>query len=99
MKLLKKLTKYVAGTAVGMAVVGVATAATSASADFDTIVTLLKDWSEGSLGKVLALAMFIVGIAAGIVRQSVMAAVAGVAGALVLAYGPTIIDSIFTATI
>ena len=63
------------------------------------MVALLTGWSQGTLGRTLALGMFVVGIAAGIVRQSVMAAVAGIAGALVLNYGPTVIDSVFGALI
>ena len=63
------------------------------------VVTLLTNWSQGTLGRTLALGMFIVGIAAGIMRQSIMAAVAGVAGALVMNYGPNVIDSIFGALV
>ncbi len=76
-------------------------AANNANTDttFAPIVTLLENWAGGTLGKVLAMAIFVVGIAAGVVRQSVMAAVAGIAGALVLGYGPSVIDNIFTALI
>ena len=74
-------------------------AATSTDTDFDAVVTLLTNWSQGTLGKTLSLGMFIVGIAAGIVRQSVMAAVAGVAGALVMNYGPDTINNVFSALI
>ncbi len=74
-------------------------ATTSTDTDFASVVTLLTNWSQGTLGRTLALGMFIVGIAAGVVQQSVMAAVAGIAGALVLNYGPTVIDSIFGALI
>jgi conjugal transfer pilus assembly protein TraA len=78
---------------------GAALATASTDTTFTTIVTLLTSWSQGSLGRVLALGMFVVGIAAGIVRQSVMAAVAGIAGALVMNYGPTVIDGVFGALI
>ncbi len=82
-----------------VAVAGAALATTSTDTDFSSVVTLLTNWSQGTLGRVIALSMFVVGIAAGIVRQSVMAAVAGIAGALVMNYGPTVIDSIFGALI
>lgn len=86
---------------VGAAIITVSTAASASTADttFNDIVTKLTDWAEGSLGKTISLAMLVVGIAAGIVRQSVMAAVAGVAGALVMSYGPAVLTGIFTATI
>jgi len=93
-KLMKKL---LAGVGV-FAVAGSASAASS-DATFGDIVTTLRDWAEGSLGRTIALAMLIVGIATGIVRQSVIAAVAGVAGALVMAYGPTVLEGIFTFTV
>lgn len=91
--LLKKLMSF-AGL---VAVAGVAAAGSDTA--FDSIFTILNDWATGSLGKVIAIAMFIVGLGAGIVKQSVMAVVAGIGAAVVLAYGPGVIDSIFTATI
>ena len=81
------------------AAAGAALATTSTDTDFQSVVALLTGWSQGTQGRTLALGMFVVGIAAGIVRQSVMAAVAGIAGALVLNYGPTVIDSVFGALI
>lgn len=66
---------------------------------FDAINTMLSDWATGSLGKVISMTMFILGIGAGIVKQSIMAVAAGVGAALVLAYGPGVIDTMFTAII
>jgi conjugal transfer pilus assembly protein TraA len=66
---------------------------------FQTIFDTLNGWATGTLGKVIAISMFIVGLAAGIVRQSIMAVVAGVAAAITMAYGPGIIDGMFTATV
>ncbi len=93
----KKLNAVLAAVALAGASLAIAT--TSTDTDFAAVVTLLTNWSQGTLGRTLALGMFVVGIAAGIVRQSVMAAVAGVAGALVLNYGPGVIDGIFGALI
>ena len=67
--------------------------------EFTDIYDLLTGWSKGTLGKVMAVGMFLVGIGMGIVRQSVTAAVTGVGGALVLNYGPQVIDNVFTALI
>lgn len=85
--------------AAGFVAASGAASATSTDATFGDIVTTLRDWAEGSLGRTIALAMLIVGIATGIVRQSVIAAVAGVSGALVMAYGPTVLEGIFTYTV
>jgi conjugal transfer pilus assembly protein TraA len=67
--------------------------------EFTDIYDLLTGWSKGTLGKVMAVGMFLVGIGMGIVKQSVTAAVTGVGGALVLNYGPQVIDNVFTALI
>lgn len=67
--------------------------------DFDSIYTTLKGWAQGSLGKVIAVGAFIVGIAAGIAQQSIMAAVIGIGMALVMYYGPTVMENIVTAVI
>ena len=66
--------------------------------EFDPFYTIV-DWAQGSLGKALALAMFLVGIGMGVVRGSVVAAVPAVSGALGLFIAPTIIDAIMTATL
>ena len=66
---------------------------------FDSIYNTIVGWSEGSLGRVLAITAFLVGMAAGIMRQSAMAVVLGLAFALIFAYGPTIIDNIFSLSI
>ena len=66
--------------------------------EFNDVWTLLKGWSQGVLGKIIALGALIVGIAFGLVRQSVVAAVVGIAMALVLQYGPDVIDGIVGAT-
>ena len=71
------------------------TGATEIDTFYDTIV----DWAQGSLGKALALSMFLVGIGMGVVRGSVIAAVPAIGGALGLFIAPTIIDAIVTATL
>lgn len=89
-----------AALALGLALIvpGLAIAGTGGT-EFNDIYDLLSNWAKGTLGKVISLAIFMVGIAAGIVRQSVIAAVAGVAGAMVMYYGPGVIENIVTAVI
>jgi len=66
---------------------------------FDGIYDLIVGWATGSLGKLFAVAAFVVGMGIGLVRQSVMAIVIGIGVGLVMFYGPGIIDSIVTAAI
>lgn len=82
-----------------MLMVTTAAQAGTGGSEFSDIYDLLTGWSKGTLGKVMAVGMFLVGIGMGIVKQSVMAAVTGVGGALVLNYGPAVIDNVFTALI
>lgn len=54
---------------------------------------------QGDLGVIISITFLGVGIAIGIARQSAFAIVMGIASALVLYYGPTVIKSIVVATI
>lgn len=67
--------------------------------EFDSIWTTLTDWMEGTLGKIAAGAMILVGIIMGIARQSIMAFAVGIGGGIGLYNTPTIIDNIMTATL
>jgi len=91
-------------TAKALAVVGLMFAAQAALAgtggdSFDTIWVTLTDWMQGTLGRVVAGSMVLVGIVAGIVRQSIMSFATGVGGGVGLYNTPTIIESIMTATV
>ena len=66
---------------------------------FGSIYTTLKAWTTGSLGQVISLATFLVGLGAGIIQQSVIAVVVGVAAAISLYYAPNIIGSVLTALV
>ncbi len=54
---------------------------------------------SGDLGRLIVAGLLVTGIAMGIVRQSVMAAVPAIAAGLVFATGPTVIDAIVAAVI
>lgn len=77
----------------------IALATTSADNDFTDVVTLLTNWAQGSLGRVAALAFFVVGVFGGLLRQSLFFGVTGVGSALVMYYGPGVIDGIFGAIV
>lgn len=65
--------------------------------EFEEIYSMLTDWTQGFLGKVIALGAFLAGVCIGIIRQSLMAIVLGVAGATAVYYTPNIIDGIVAA--
>ncbi len=67
--------------------------------EFDEVWEALKDWTEGTLGRVVAGAMILVGIVGGVARQSLMAFAVGIGGGMGLNYSPTVVESIMTATI
>lgn len=67
--------------------------------EFDDVWVSIKDWTQGGLGRVIAGGMVLIGVAAGMARQSLMAFALGVGGAMGLFYAPTILESIMTATL
>lgn len=67
--------------------------------EFDTVWTTLTDWSQGTLGRIIALALVITGLGIGVVRQSIMAVVVGIACGLSLYNAPTIVENIVGAVL
>jgi conjugal transfer pilus assembly protein TraA len=67
--------------------------------EFDEVWETLRGWTEGTLGRIIAGAIILVGIIAGIARQSLMAFAIGIAGGMGLSYSPEIIETIMTATL
>lgn len=65
--------------------------------EFAAVYTMVTGWISGTLGKLFAIGFFIVGIAVGVTRQSLMAVVTGVSCALVVGFAPTVIDGVITA--
>ena len=77
----------------------IASASSSSGAEFDEIWNTLLGWTQGQLGKIIAVSMILVGLIGGIARQSLMAFAIGVAGGMGLYNAPDIIDLIFSASI
>lgn len=69
------------------------------STEFNAVYTLLTNWMQGSLGKLIASAFIIVGLIAGVLRNSLMGFAVGVAAGLGLFTAPGIINAIVTATL
>jgi len=96
-----KMKKALLASLAAVAIVAVApdVMAGTGGTEFNDIYTLLIGWSQGTLGKIIALGMFLVGLSAGIVNQSIVSVVVGLGGALAVYYGPTIINNVVTALI
>lgn len=67
--------------------------------EFDDVWNTLKDWTQGTLGRIVAGTFILVGIIGGIARQSLMAFALGVGGGMGLYNSPTIVESIMSATL
>ena len=67
--------------------------------EFASAYTTITGWLAGDLGRLLAAGFLVVGLAMGIVRQSIVAAVPAVGAALLINVGPTVLGAIVTATI
>ncbi|ADV02138.1 MULTISPECIES: TraA family conjugative transfer protein [Comamonadaceae] len=64
--------------------------------EFTQVYDQLTGWSNGILGKSLGVAALLVGLGVGVIKQSVIAAVVGVAMALTAGFGPGVIDGVIT---
>ena len=71
----------------------------SGGGEFDEVWSTITDWTQGTLGRIVAGAMILVGIVGGIARQSLMAFAMGIGGGVGLYNTPTVVESIMTATI
>ena len=97
-----KLTRHQSNVVViGMALALAATAASAgvSGTEFQALHTTLTGWTEGFLGKALAIAAFLFGAGMGVAKQTVVPAILGIVFALVFSVGPSIINSMMTAVI
>jgi len=96
--LLKKLYQNIGLASVSLAVSVPAMAGTTGS-EFTGLYNLIKGWSEGYLGRTLAIAAFLVGALVGFAKSTAMPALIGIVFAVLFAIGPGIIDGIASALI
>ena len=68
-------------------------------AEFQGAYDMLTGWMTGILGRIIAITFIVVGLVAGVMRQSIMGFVVGIAAALGAFVAPDIIDNIVTATL
>ena len=68
-------------------------------AEFQPTYDMLIGWMTGLLGRIIAVAFIIVGLIAGVARQSIMSFAIGIAAGLGLFMAPDIIDAVVSATL
>ena len=68
-------------------------------AEWQNIYQKVHDWSTGYLGRGIALAAFLLGLGTGVVRSNPLPAIGGIVFAMLVAFGPGVIDGIATAVI
>lgn len=85
--------------AMAFSLCGAAYAGTGGNAEFGPVYTMIQGWFQGTLGKIIALSAMGVGLAWGVVKQSIMAVVTGIGSGLGVYYGPTVIDNLVVAAI
>lgn len=67
--------------------------------EFADVWDTLKEWIQGTLGRVVCGSMILVGIVAGVARQSISAFAVGIGGGIGLYNTPSVIESVLSATI
>jgi conjugal transfer pilus assembly protein TraA len=67
--------------------------------EFDPVWNLVTDWIQGSLGRTIAGLIVLIGVIAGIARQSLMALAVGIGGGVGLFYAPTVINATLTSSL
>ncbi|MFP7011670.1 TraA family conjugative transfer protein [Xanthomonas hortorum pv. gardneri] len=85
-----------AAVVVGQALASSGGAATG-GAEFQDLYDLVLGWTEGVLGKTISVSAFLIGMIMGVAKQSIWAFAIGILFAAAFAFGPGIIDGVFTA--
>ena len=67
--------------------------------EFQATYDMLISWMTGLLGRIIAIAFIIVGLIAGVARQSILSFAIGIAAGLGLFMAPDIIDAVVSATL
>ena len=98
MKLVQKMMTR-AGVAASALALAVPAFAGTTGSEFTGLYNLVKGWSEGYLGRTLAIAAFLVGAIVGFAKSTAMPALVGIIFAVLFAIGPGIIDGIASALI
>ena len=98
MKLVQKMLNR-AGIAASSLVLAAPAFAGTTGTEFTGLYNLVKGWSEGYLGRTVAIAAFLDGAIVGFAKSTAMPALVGIIFAVLFAIGPGIIDGIASALI
>ena len=98
MKLLSKMMNR-AGIATSALVLAAPAIAGTTGTEFTALYNMVKGWSEGYLGRTLAIAAFLDGAIVGFAKSTAMPPLVGIIFAVCFAIGPGIIDGIASALI
>ena len=97
MNLIKKMRSF--SLLAALAALSPAAFAVTTGTEFQNLYTLVSGWSNGYLGRTIAVGAFIVGALVGFAKSTAMPALVGVIFALLFAVGPGVIDGIASAVI
>ena len=89
-----KVAQYAALIAVALTA-NVAMAATTGQ-EFKGLADMVTGWSEGYLGMALGLTAFLIGLAVGLMKQTIMPCIVGLGVGLAATLGPGIIKGMIT---
>ena len=95
-------TPLLTATLIGIALLSLLPGAALAGAggtEFQATYDMLIGWMTGLLGRIIIIAFIIVGLIAGVARQSIMSFAIGIAAGLGLFMAPDIIDAVVSATL
>ena len=82
--------------ALAFALAAMSSQAGAGGTEFTQVYDQITGWANGTLGKTLAVSALLVGLGVGVIKQSIIAAVVGVAMALVSGFGPGVIDGVIS---
>lgn len=83
---------------VAIAMMASATAGVTGT-EFQATYELIVGWAKGYLGKIVAVSSFLIGAGFSAARQNPMPVIFGLVLALFIGFGPSLIESILTATV
>ena len=84
---------------VGSLMIAVPAIAGTDGTEFQDLYTMVKGWTNGYLGRSIALVFLLIGLGVGVVRGSIISAVGCIAAAMCLLIAPSVIESIISAVI
>lgn len=93
---MKRLINFIPLTLVLVFYAGLAFAGNNGT-EFQEVYDMIVNWTQGTLGKTIAVGTFLVGMGIGVARQSLMPIVLGIGSGLALYYTPNIVDNIVVA--